>query len=152
MIPAITTSAPVIDSRPGQASPSSSAPSRTANTTSDPCMASTPPRARGWLRTMPVAWKNRMVAITPAERATPAASQTCEASGAPERSPAYSATSSHSGWLARVMPNTRWVALRFSPLRSRCSSSRRLPSGNANAATSTQPSASQAEPSSGQLA
>ena len=62
---------------------------------------------------------------------------TCDIDGAPACCHANAATSHHSGWLASVMPNTRWVALSDSPLRSRCSSNRRLPSGYSTAEPST---------------
>ena len=47
-------------------------PSSVANSSSAACIASAAPSAAGLSRTMPVAWKNRIVAITPALSATPA--------------------------------------------------------------------------------
>jgi hypothetical protein len=87
---------------------------------------------------MPVAWKNRIVATMPALIATPPASDTCSHDGHPTCCHAKAATSSHKGWLASVMPNTRCVAVRCSPVRSRCSSNRRLPIGYKVAEASTQ--------------
>ena len=84
-----------------------------------------------------------MVATTPALIATPSASHACEAAGGPTCNHAHAASASHAGWLAKVSPNTRWVALSSTPRRSRCNSRPRLPRGYANALATTHSSAIQ---------
>jgi len=97
---------------------------------------------------VPVAWKNRIVAMMPAPSATPAASHTWFVGGKPCCCSATAATRNHAGWLASVMPNTRCVALRCSPVLSRCSSNMRLPIGYSTADNNTHASASHAARSS----
>jgi hypothetical protein len=74
-MPKFTTPVPAKATPRGHASPRNTAPSRTANRTSAACIVSAAPSATGWSRTMPVASKKRIVAMTPALNPTPAASQ-----------------------------------------------------------------------------